>query len=112
MDLEGLLRDLHHHSEALLDRHGDAGQVAAVGRTVSVAGDRTPSVEHGAVLGHEPPFVAGRVQNELQHTMGVADAALAVAQRDSRPFAGWTGSPDNAVGAGAVSTPTDGVVCI
>ena len=48
------------------------------GLALGISGrDRTASVEHGAVLGHEPPFVAGRVQDEPE-TMGVADAALAV----------------------------------
>src|SRR4029453_13887938 len=46
--------------------------------TVSVAGDRAASVEDGPVLGDEAPLVGGRVQDQLQHPVGVADAHLAV----------------------------------
>jgi hypothetical protein len=43
-----------------------------------VAGDGNALVEDGAVLGHEPPVVAGRVQDQLEHALEVADAHLTV----------------------------------
>jgi hypothetical protein len=43
-----------------------------------VAGDGTALVEYGVFLGNEPPVVAGRVQDQLEHTVDVADADLTV----------------------------------